>query len=280
MLGFRDQTLPARRCALADSGEAFATIDGEGHDAQLAVLEVIGDSLQIVEDVGVMADAFLHGYGTLAFYVRATVYDPAHVNNFFSAIHKRDAEYILRLAALHMNGEPVHRHFEFKPPLDSEDELAIASAEAATAKLLQDHLCALARAWETYRRFFHAYKHGGLLANPETAQLVEDRMRVVARMAVWRRQCSDPQIGGYFSRPLAEIVEHVIDIGELALDVGRYLSDTRFRVLDLIRANDAGAVEIAPMTDVPWEFWMRRSDVGETQLERLSARFGLQFDIP
>jgi len=57
MLGFRDQTLPARRCALADSGEAFATIDGEGHDAQLAVLEVIGDSLQIVEDVGVMADA-------------------------------------------------------------------------------------------------------------------------------------------------------------------------------------------------------------------------------
>jgi hypothetical protein len=76
---------------------------------------VIGDALQVVEDVGVLANAFMTGIPGLSFYVKATAYDPSNVNNFYAQAHKRDHDYYLRLAALRFAGTSVTQQFHFEP---------------------------------------------------------------------------------------------------------------------------------------------------------------------
>jgi hypothetical protein len=276
---FQEQTVPARRAALEDSRARFDSTPGEGHDAQLGLLSVIGDALQVVEDVGVMANALTTGYEGLSFYVMATVYESSHVNNFYSQLHRRDSDYFLRLAALRLGGRSIHEGLEFNPPLTADDDAAIAAAEDATARLLAHNLGHLAKAWETYRQFFHAYKHGALIANPEDVQLMRDRAEVVARTAVWRRHREQPEVGANFSLPLAELAEHATDVGELALDVANYIADTRSVVFTWMRFTDDGRIEHpGPIHTVPWNFWLRSGDIDEDVLAHLEGRFGIVFE--
>jgi hypothetical protein len=276
---FEEQTVPARRAALEDSRAHFDAAAGEGHDAQLALLGVIGDALQVVEDVGVMANALTTGYEGLSFYVMATVYESSHVNNFYSQIHRRDHDYFLQLAALRLGGRSIHEGLEFDPPLDADDEAAVEAAEHATARLLAHNLGHLAKAWETYRQFFHAYKHGALIANPEDVQLMRDRTDVVARTAVWRRRRDQPEVGANFSLPLTELAAHATDVGELALDVANYIADTRNVIFAWMRFTEDGRIENpGRIHTVPWNFWLRRGDIHEDALAHLEGRFGIRFE--
>src|SRR3954466_12097692 len=73
---FRDQTLPAREAALNDAEAHYREV-AEAEDIgrrDMALLGLIADAMQPVEDVGYFGKAYESGFGGVPFYVTATVY--------------------------------------------------------------------------------------------------------------------------------------------------------------------------------------------------------------
>lgn len=271
---YRDQALPTRRTALRSSRERFHAVAGSdaSHETQLALLGLAGDALQPIEDVGTMASAIMDGFQGLPFYVRATTYEAKQVNNFFAQLHKRTPDYFLQLCAFRLGGVSLHQLFSFDPPLTTEELSAFDHAERATAALLAEHLVRLAKAWERYRRIFHAYKHASLVANPDDVDLIDEHGEVIEGLAVWARGKSDSAIGGHATAPFAGVEQDLSDMGELAIDAVAYLIDTRLSSFDFVDIGADGSVKPKGTGSVPWEFWMRESDVSAHDLDLLARR--------
>jgi hypothetical protein len=280
LLSMRDQALPGRRSAMADSQAAFAAPAQDEHTLQLRLLQLFGDAMQPVEDVAVLADAIMNPLEGLPFYVPATIYDPPAVNAFFEQAASRDDDYLLRLAGLRFGGIDVYRMFEYRPPLEGADHSAIAAAYAATAKLLREQLAHLARAWSDWQGYFLAFKHGALVANPDQVKLVENRREIVAQMVVWRQRSKDVDIAGFHSVDQDEMAKRVVALGELALDALDYIIATRLQLVYHIRFDDDGSVALLPLRSIPWQFWMRATDVGEENLTRLRDRLHVELVSP
>jgi hypothetical protein len=273
---YRDQALPARRAALRSSRERFHAVEepDTGHEAQLALLGLVGDAMQPIEDVGTMAGAIMDGFQGLPFYVRATTYEARQVNNFFAQLHKRAPDYFLRLCAFRLGDVSLHQLFRFEPPLTDEELSAFDNAERATAALLAEHLERMAEAWERYRRIFHAYKHASLVANPDDVDLLDEHGDVIEGLSVWARNRSDSTIGGHAAAPFASVAQDLSEMGELAIDAVAYLIDTRLSSFDFIDISADGSVRPKGAKGVPWEFWMRESDMSAHDLDLL-ARLGV-----
>jgi hypothetical protein len=283
LLSYRDQALPARRVALDDARARFdeTGLDEARHTRQLQLLGVIGEALQVVEDVGTIGSAMMVGLPGLPFYVSATVYRSADVNNFFSGIHKRDSAYFLRLCGYRFEGFEMAEFFAFEPAFSEAEIGAFAAAEEASGKLVAEHLVTLAREWEHYRRFFHAYKHGALLANPDDMQLVEEdeAETELGGLIAWRRRAPAADIGSHSLTPLGQIADHAESVGRLALDMVKFIIDTRLGIFEGVEFTDDGSVSPRPMNASPWQFWMRRSDVSQQTIRLLAAR-GVVIDEP
>jgi hypothetical protein len=279
LTSFRDQTLPTRRVAIDDARAYFDEFNGdEGHRSQLALLGLAGEALQVVEDVGVLGHSLTSGaIPGLSFYVAATAYNPNNVNDFYSQAHKRDDDYYLKLAALRFAGTSITEHFTFEPPLDDATHVAIAAAESGTAAMLRNHIVWLARAWENFRQFFHAFKHGALLAHPEDVRVVGSDEEVLARMGVWRRRRSMAELGSEVSVPLTELAAHVVQVAEVALDTADYIAHTRLRIFERIRLGEDGAIEETGQGGSPWHFWFRDEDVAPEHVRQLEHRLGMTF---
>lgn len=284
---YNTQTVSARRAALADSREHFEAVSGSGstHEAQLGLLGLIGDAMQAVEDVGNLGSAVMEGLDGLASYVKATIYHPSHVNNFYAQMHKRSSDYFMRLCAFRFGEYSMPDFFEFDPPLTEEERAAFEKAEEATASLVAQHLVELAQAWDRYRRFFHAYKHAALVANPADVAIIGEDEKVIPGIAVWARKRDEAEIGNHATLELTEIATHVGGIGELAIEMIGYLVDTRFKVFDLIEFSEGGELVTGedgkvlskPLRRSPWSFWLRSNDLSEEDLELLAGR-GVRMD--
>jgi hypothetical protein len=283
---YKTQTVSARRAALADSRAHFEAMSDSGstHDAHLGLLGLIGDAMQAVEDVGNLGSAVMEGLEGLASYVKATIYHPSYVNNFYAQMHKRDDEYLMRLCAFRFGAFGVADFFDFDPPLTDEERAAFATAEKATASLVSEHLVELARSWDRYRRFFHAYKHAALVANPEDVTILADDGKEVPGVVVWARKREEAEIGNHATARPAEIAEHVAGIGDLAIEMIGFLVDTRLKVFDAIEFDGAGEVATAdgasvksrPLRRSPWTLWIRAGNLSDDELALLSRR-GVQF---
>jgi hypothetical protein len=283
LLSYRDQALPARRVALDDARASFdgAADDESRHVDQLQLLGVIGEAMQAVEDVGTLGSAMMNGLPGLPFYVAATVYRSADINNFFAGVHKRDSAYFMRLCGYRFEGFEMAEFFSFEPAFSEAERAAFAAAEEASAKMVAEHLVTLARAWERYRRFFHAYKHGALLANPDDMQIVEEdeAETELGGLIAWRRRAPSADIGSHSLTPLGQIADHVEGVGMLALDMMKFIIDTRLGMFEGLEFTDDGSVSPRPMNASPWQFWMRRSDVSQQTISLLAAR-GVVIDEP
>jgi len=121
-----------------------------------------------------------------------------------------------------------------------------------------------------------AFKHGALVANPQDVTLMRDRHDVISRMGVWARRTKRVDWGGHHSVAHAAMAQHVLGVGGLALDVLDYLVATRLEIFDFLRIEDDGTVTPLPINAIPWQFWMRPSDVGEANLHRLRERLGVE----
>src|SRR4051794_23825008 len=84
ILSFRDLALVARRHALDDAVAYHAglAVDASRHERDLAVVGVVGEAMQIIEDVATFGRPLMKGITGLPFYAPATVYDDRAINNF------------------------------------------------------------------------------------------------------------------------------------------------------------------------------------------------------
>jgi hypothetical protein len=232
LLSLRDQNLPLRRAALEDAESYFREVEGrDKHETQLAVVAVIGEALQILEDVAALANSFWASPEGTAFFATAASYSLRAVNNLYSGLKNRPLEDILHLLGMRYAGIPIEDGFIIAPPYSEEERTAIEEAHKATATLVRDHLLRLASDWERYRRFFHAYKHGLLVINPNDGGLIDDRATPVEGIVVWRRRRAGAEGAGTIEPPYEETVRYVGDVGRLALVTSRQVVYDAERVI-------------------------------------------------
>ena len=94
------QTLPMRRAALADSVTQAQALADEppGAARDLAVLAVVSDAMQPLEDFAYLATSWSEPLRGLPYYVRATMYSDRTPTNFWRQAHKRDDVFLDVLA--------------------------------------------------------------------------------------------------------------------------------------------------------------------------------------
>jgi hypothetical protein len=282
LLSFRDQTLVARRIALEDAIRYRAELppDAEVHTRHLALLGLIGETLQVLEDLASLGRPLVAAIQGVPYYASATVINDRDVNNFWSQMKNQPANYILRLAGLRFEGRPLHDLMEIGEQLEPDDIAALEDAEAATEKLLREHLVRLAGVWDRYRHFFHAFKHGGLLINPVDVEMVVDRKRAIPAFAAWRRHRSAPEIGPHAEEPTDFIADQMVQEGYAALDLGEHLVDMRLGIFDHLQFDNEGALVGLDPSLRPWFFFFRKRDVKPETVEILRERFGITLAAP
>jgi hypothetical protein len=279
LLSLRDQNLPLRRSALEDAEAHFAAVAGNDlHETQLAVVAVVGEALQIVEDIAALANSFFASPDGVAFFATAASYSTRGVNNFYSSFRNRPLVDVLALLGMRFGDVRTEDLFVIAPPLTEAERAAIDEAHTATAKLVREHLLTLAHEWERYRRFFHAYKHGLLVVNPADGGIIDDRTTPVEGIVVWVRRRPDATGVGAIEPPYEETVAYVGEVGRVALDLIEHLVESRLRIFELIDLKADGSWTPRPLRTTPWLWWFRAGDVSPEARELLSRRFGTSFE--
>jgi len=279
LLSLRDQNLPMRRAALEDAEGHFAAVAGNDlHERQLAVVAVIGEALQVVEDIAALANSFFASPEGIAFFATAASYTTRAVNNFYSSLKNRPLEDILALLGMRFGDVRTEDLFEIEPPFTDAERAAIDEAHTATAKLVRGHLMRLASEWERYRRYFHSYKHGLLVVNPDDGGLIDDHTTAVEGIVVWVRRRPSAQGVGMIQPPYGDTVDYVGQVGRLALDLVEHLTESRLRIFQLIDLNGDGSWTPRPLRGTPWLWWFGEGEVSKQSRELLSRRFGMSFE--
>lgn len=112
MLSLRDQTIPLRRAALEDAAlYEEETRARSVHARQLAVVALIGEALQVIEDVAAVSNSLLHSPQGIGFFATAASYSERAINNFYGKLRNQQPEELLALLGLQLGGVPVEDFF-------------------------------------------------------------------------------------------------------------------------------------------------------------------------
>lgn len=118
-----------------------------------------------------------------------------------------------------------------------EAQVAWREAEDVTITVLRARLHGLALAWKRFGKYFHAFKHGGLVANRPDLQLRDDDGRLLdPAIAVWLRRKDEPFGHGH--------TEGKVDVAQVVREL-ELRAETAFEVLDLSMTSRLGLVEHA-----------------------------------
>jgi len=283
LLSIRDQTLPVRRRALEDAEAMFdeLTSDEGAGVRDMALLGLIGEAMQALEDLSYFGRAFENPLPHLPYYVTATVYSDRTPTNFFGSLPKWPDERFLVLAVLRVK-DPAGKTLRVLEVLEAEDQFsqaslaAIAEAESATVSFLREALRRLAKTWTDFRPYFHAYKHGALLINRDDIQILEeDGAERHPSIAVWLRKkgCADPHVDTNLTPE--EVAAEIAWAGRLALDVTQFLVDSRLRLFEQFEIDQRGQVTGLQMR-TPLGFWFQEGDISGQSHDALEA-LGITF---
>jgi hypothetical protein len=281
LLSMRDQNLPLRRLALHDALSAYhdapQTTVHERQIARIALVALVGETLQILEDLAAYADSFNTAPEGTAFFAALTNYSVYRANNFYAQMKKRPTEYFLDLLGLRRGALRLEEAFVVEPPFTDEELAAIEEAHRATGRLVGKHLRSLAEEWTKYRPFANTYKHGLLVANPEDVTLLDDTGAEVDGIVVWQRHRPGAEGYGHIAPPFEETAEYLADVADVALDVLEHLVDSRLRMFELIDLRANGTWNLKPLKTTPWQWWFEKNDLSESSRALLSARFKIEF---
>lgn len=244
----------------------------------MALVGLTGDALQLVEDVAALCNSFFNSPQGIGFYATAASYSPNAINRFYDGLHKRPPEDFLRLAALRVGDVWIHDALDLQTPLTDEERHATERAHVATATLLEGHLMYLRVQWWQFRRYFHAFKHGMLVANPRDVEVTDDRTEAVDQLVVWMRRTSVPIGFGSIDPPFEAVGRWVEQVGKLAADVTEHLVRTRLRMFDFMRVERGGSWNLQPATASPWVWWFHERDLVESDQQLLTSRYGITFE--
>lgn len=283
LLSWREQTIPARDRALRDSeGRYDAALPNKDLVFRdMALLGLIGDAMQVVEDIAYVGTAFESPIAGMPNYVTATVYSGTRTTTFYNRIHRWSDERLKVLSGLWVRDPESQRAVSLADALELDltplDQAALEEAEAATLDLLRGHMVHLAQTWLRYGRYFHAHKHGGLLISRDDFALQDDDgNRLDPAIAVWWRH-QDQRGHGDTNHSSDDAAHDIRRSGHLALDVLRFLVDARLRPLEMLQFSDDGEV-VGSDGVAPWEFWFHDAHVRQSARDRLNERFGLVFE--
>ncbi len=280
-LSWRDQTIPARRAALADAMEGYSHDETQRDLAlrDMALLTVIGEALQPLEDLAYLARAWEEPLEGLANYVRATAYSRFLANNFWQEVGKWSDHRVKVFTGLAFaDHEDAHaldvlaEHGGLVRTFDAAIEAALLTAVEATVARVRAQLSCLASAWHDFSPYFLAYKHGGLVVNRADTLFVDDEVeewdeatpRHEPAVAVWARRVED-QVRAELRMTPDQIVDLVRKRAELVLALLERFVESRlfiFEALDL--ADDGTVLGLLPL-QVPWTTWLSGDDLTRTE---------------
>jgi hypothetical protein len=208
-LSMRDQNVPLREIALADAVERYAECARDSEYVQhLALVALIGEAVQIVEDVGALASSLLDAPLGTAFFAALTNYNPRTVNNFYASLRKRPDSDFMRLLGFHMGEHRLEDAFIFRPALSKGDLAALDEAHRATTRLVRQHLETIAIDWSRCRRpacQLDSPGHRAVLSWPFHIRRI--RTRRTRRCDACRDDCSGDVVGARFSAEAAICIQ-------------------------------------------------------------------------
>jgi hypothetical protein len=277
LLSWRDQTLPTRIAAIEDAADLFAetVADGPSGRTDMALLGLIAEAMQPLEDFAYLATAWTEPFGNLAFYVKATVYSGWTPSSFWQRIHKRDADYFDALAGYSGTNpatgaiEDVMENLGVLSLLTEDVQQALARARTATQSRLRRILGVLASDWAQFGDYFYAYKHGGLTVNRDDVAWVGDGVneltpttpRRIASLAAWHRGGKQMDGGGEFGLSPSEIANTVEGTGRLAIDLCDAFVESRLAVFDAVEFGSEATIVALRPAQLPWTVWLREADL-------------------
>jgi hypothetical protein len=274
LLSWCEQTVPTRRAAIEDATSAWASLAKTARTGtrDMALLAVIAEAMQPLEDLAYLATSWDEPFGGLANYVRATVYSAWTPSSFWQRIHKRDDDYFDVLAGFSVR-EPetsqardVLQRLSGTAAFSNEQLEALEEVRVATRRRLRLLLGTMARDWGQFSPYYYAYKHGGVAANRDDAEWIDDAAgdhaaRREPSIAVWHRARKQFEGRGEFNLSADEIVRHAGGIGQMAIDMTEAFVATRLSVFDAIELNDDGVPRALRPTQLPWTIWLREADL-------------------
>ncbi len=284
MHSWRDQTLPARRSALADSERHFTELDDGGDTAlgDLALAALIGDSLQPIEDLAHLGRAWDEPFGGLAYYVRATAYSSRTATNFWGSVAKWDEDRIKVFAGLYGRNPKTGDLASMIPTeiaaeLSCEQKEAMAAAETATVEVLRRLLGSLGKDWKQFSPYYNAYKHGGLLVNRNDVCWVDDDVEEVTEetvkhdpsLATWDLRDEEGAGRGDFALTGPEVADTAARSGWLALDLLDRFIESRSAIFEAVDFRPDGSVEELKEMTLPWTVWLGEAQLTEDQWKLL-----------
>lgn len=285
---WREQTLPARSAAIADARQ-YADSLVSSHDLaarDMAILLLIGEALQPLEDLAYLATAWDSPYTGIATYIRATTWARFTANNFWQESKKWNDERLdvfAGFAGRDPGTSQVVPMLEVLGVLGAAIEPAVEesmlAAQRATRARLRRLLETLGRDWKQFSPYFLAYKHGGLVLNRDDVVFVDgdiervedDTKRYEPSIAIWTRARRANPVMADFSVDPAEIVEWASGTGRVAVDMCDAFVETRLAVVETIAFSDDGQALGLRGMQVPWTIWLREEDLDRRHWERLGA---------
>jgi hypothetical protein len=247
----------------------------------MALLGVIADALQILEDLAYIGESFTsQRFPGLPFYVGAITYDGGAPTRFYQ--RKRTDEDLRVLASYAVrdpvNGAAVDVTDVLGANIDAETLAAWREAEDVTVVVLREMLSDLAESWSRFGKYLHAFKHGGLVANRDDYTLFDANGQPrEPGIAIWLRRRDEPSPHG---------TDQSDAVGGVVEDLERQAS-TAFEVLDLVVSSRLGLSEFAATREpgppnqtmhieLPVRFKLGSRTIGDDATRRLEA-IGVRF---
>jgi hypothetical protein len=279
-----DQTIPARRLALVDSIDHFRqaqTSDDRGW-SDMAFLGVIAEALQVLEDLAYVGESFtVNRFGGLPFYVGAITYTAVTPTTFYTRNRTDDDLRVLAGFAVkdQASGQMLNIADEF---LSGDRHGAVRAAwrkaEDATIIALRSAIIELADTWSRFSKYFHAFKHGGLVAHRNDLEVSEGGAVLDPAIAVWIRKKVEPQVHGAVDSALnvPAVVDEIELQARIAADVLEIVVGTRLGMAEQAVAGPPPEGQETVRITVPVRFRVGGATLNQDErqaLEELGIRF-------
>lgn len=274
-----NQTVPARRAALRDSVQHFreAVASGDRGWADMALLGVIADSLQLLEDLAYVGEAFTaRRFPGLPFYVAAITYGGNVPTTFYT---RRRTDEDIRVLAGFAVCEPDGTTQGLLDLLYARDmsegtKAAWAEAEETTVTVVRATIDGLADTWKRFSKYAYGFKHGGLVPHRPDFQLVDDDGNVLDQViAVWARKKSDPHAHGHTQGHIdvADIVRELEISAAMAVDVLDVIVSVRLGLADHAARHEPGPPGDLMKMSIPVRFKLGQQSLSDEATRELEA---------
>ena len=282
---WRDQTLPARRAALDDSIALYqdASSRQDQEFADMALLGVLADAMQPLEDLAYLSSGWTHPVEGFANYVKATTYSGHTPTNFWQEAPKWTDDELDVFA-----GFAVHLPAAQKPvslielsglasQLTTEQLTLLDKARAASRPRLRGALSHLARDWTQFSRYHTAFKHGALVLNRTDTSYVDEneageRSPIgLPSLATWHRRSAESKISIDLNLSASQVIEAAETAGRTATAIVDRFIAGRLAIVDTLVFDQHGGIGQPEEIRLRWSDWLEEEDLTSEEWSQLGA---------